>query len=369
MNVLHININYSLRPLHQELIRALNRYGVNNTVFLPMQKFGDSKVLLDDYVIQSECFEKKDRYFYKLKQRKILNACKREITDLAPKIIHAHTLFTDGNVAMHIAKEREVPYVVAVRNTDVNVFFKYRPWLIPLGIKIMRNAKSVVFLSESYKRDVIYSYIPKKFQEEIIRKASVIPNGIDKFWLDNINNSKDYQSNRQIELLSVCEVDKNKNIFETIKAVKILKDKGIECHLTVIGRAKEKRIVTAIQKESFVDYYSPKPKEELIKYYHNADIFVMPSHTESFGLVYAEALSQGLPVLYTRGQGFDGQFNEGEVGYPISDENPRELAEAIVKVCDEYKRMSDNAVRGCEKFSWSLIAKEYIQLYGGIVLE
>jgi len=43
----------------------------------------------------------------------------------------------------------------------------------------------------------------------------------------------------------------------------------------------------------------------------------MPSITETFGLVYAEALSQGLPVLYTRGQGFDRQFEEGEVGYAV----------------------------------------------------
>ena len=39
------------------------------------------------------------------------------------------------------------------------------------------------------------------------------------------------------------------------------------------------------------------------------DIFVMPSVTELL-LVYAEAMSQGLPVIYTRGQGFDGQFEE-----------------------------------------------------------
>lgn len=40
----------------------------------------------------------------------------------------------------------------------------------------------------------------------------------------------------------------------------------------------------------------------------------MPSHKETFGLVYAEAMSQGLPIIYTKNQGFDGQFPDGYVG-------------------------------------------------------
>ena len=41
----------------------------------------------------------------------------------------------------------------------------------------------------------------------------------------------------------------------------------------------------------------------------------MPSITETFGLVYGEALSQGLLIIYTKGQGFDGQIKEKLAGY------------------------------------------------------
>ena len=40
--------------------------------------------------------------------------------------------------------------------------------------------------------------------------------------------------------------------------------------------------------------------------------FCLPSHAETFGLVYVEAMSQGLPIIY-EGQGFDKQFQDGEV--------------------------------------------------------
>lgn len=61
----------------------------------------------------------------------------------------------------------------------------------------------------------------------------------------------------------------------------------------------------------------------------------MPSFTESFGLVYAEAMSQGLPVIYSKGQGFDGQFAEGVVGYHVDAHDPEELCENIIKMTAE----------------------------------
>ena len=69
--------------------------------------------------------------------------------------------------------------------------------------------------------------------------------------------------------------------------------------------------------------------ENFIKYFIESDIFVMPSRYETFGLVYVEALSQGLPVIYTRGQGFDGQIPDGEVGYSVKCNDVNEIAEKL----------------------------------------
>ena len=63
--------------------------------------------------------------------------------------------------------------------------------------------------------------------------------------------------------------------------------------------------------DKFTKYFHPMGKDKLIDLYRSADIFVMPSFTESFGLVYAEAMVRIACSLHTEGQGFDGQFNEG----------------------------------------------------------
>lgn len=369
MNVFHININYSLRPLHQELVRALGKIGVKNEVFVPISDVQSCKVEIDDNVLIKECFKKFDRLFFSRKQKKILAAAKDEFSKQNYEIIHAHTLFTDGNVAMELSDKSGIPYIVAVRNTDVNIFFKYRPWLIPLGMRIMDRASQIIFLSEAYKNTVINGYVPKHYRERIFSKSTVIPNGIDQFWLDNMRAPKAINLTSKLNLLSVCEVDKNKNIAETIKAIKLLRDKGYDCKLAVVGRIKDKKISREIVNEEFVFYYKPIPKHELINLYDKADIFVMPSHTESFGLVYAEALSQGLPVIYTRGQGFDGQFVEGKVGYAVSDKDPEEIVGAVLRIVSNYTQISANAIEGCQRFSWNLIADMYKDIYGGILNE
>ena len=89
----------------------------------------------------------------------------------------------------------------------------------------------------------------------------------------------------------------------------------------------------------------------------------MPSHTETFGLTYAEAMTQGLPVIYTRGQGFDGQFSEGTVGYSVNSCDAAELAENIVKICEHYPELSKNCVQSVQRFQWDKIVQEYLRIY------
>ncbi|MGX8699596.1 MAG: glycosyltransferase family 4 protein, partial [bacterium] len=107
----------------------------------------------------------------------------------------------------------------------------------------------------------------------------------------------------------------------------------------------------------------PVGKEELIRYYREADLFALPSHKETFGLVYAEAMSQGLPVVYTRGQGFDGQFPDGAVGYAASDRDARELAEKLLLCAENRPRLSVNALEGAKRFNWDTTCASYVKMY------
>lgn len=86
---------------------------------------------------------------------------------------------------------------MAIRDTDVNDFMKYRPYLLDLGISIMKSASCVLFLSESYRNAVLAKISNGIDKKEIMKKCKVIPNGIDHFWIDNMNYACDFNKKRK----------------------------------------------------------------------------------------------------------------------------------------------------------------------------
>lgn len=366
MKVLHINCNYLGTTLHQLMIERLNSLGIENTVFVPTFK-GTKKVIIpNENVIVSNCFNKWDRVIFQYKQKKILKAIDGATNVRSFDILHAYTLFTDGNVAYKLSKKYCIPYVVAVRNTDVFDFFAKMVHLRHRGVKIMRNAKKIFFLSKSYQDMVFEKYVPEKYREELSSKVEIIPNGIDDYWFDNMAKPRELTDAQNVELFSACIVDKNKNIAATQQAMKLLEKEGITCHLTVAGNVVDKKVYQRLLSDKNTTFLPNQLKENLLGLYRKSDIFVMPSFHETFGLVYVEAMTQGLPVIYTEGQGFYGQFDEGIVGYAVNPNDCYDIAQKIKKVIEVYQNFR-NQNEFSLRYDWGSIADKYERIYRAIL--
>ena len=371
MKILHINCNYVGTALHRVMMKHLNMGSCEVIVFTPLWSENQEKEFhANKNEILSVCFGRFDKLFYYAKQRKIIRAIKKKINDIGQfDVIHAFTLMTDGNVAYKLSKEFKIPYFVAIRDTDINYFFRYKPYLRPKGIRIMHRANAVFFLSDTYREYVLDRFVPLKYREKISEKCFVVPNGIDDFWFQNKYNDKPLDAvekrlaEKKLSVICVGKIIKRKNIPVLQKALQLLRDRGWEVEFNLIGKAEDKSEYEIIKKDQYTVCHPATNKEGLIDYYRKADIFVLVSHTETFGLVYAEAMSQGLPVIYTRGQGFDGQFQEGEVGYAVSDDDPNEIADAIMKVCADYSNKVHNALNDVDKFRWDDISNRYRDFY------
>lgn len=366
MNVLHINCNYVSTTLHQNLIRKLNPHININQVIVPICKNTPLVIVPDQNVSVIKCFNRRDRFLFYYKQAKIFKVVKGIVSQRNFNIIHAHTLFTDGNIARELKKKYGIPYLVAIRNTDVNVFFKYMIFLRKLGIEIMEDSDALIFLSESYKKLVFQQYIPDQIREKLEKKTYIIPNGIDDFWVNN-RYKKKRQLSKEIKIIYAGRIDQNKNVTTTIEALKFLKEKGYNVQFLIVGKIIKCTILDEINSTPFVKYITNQPKEVLINLYRESDIFVMPSFHETFGLVYAEALSQGLPVVYTEGEGFDRQFEEGYIGFHVNSHDPQSIALAIEKIAVDYEAISSRCVEAASKFDWNAICKDYLSLYRKII--
>lgn len=366
MKILHINSYYAAGKFYKHLYDKQIENGLDIDVFVPAPySFKETGFDFGQYTTVSRNHGKYDRYIFHLKHYKIYKDITRKYKIKNYSIIHAHSLFSNGYIAMKLKQDYGVPYIVAVRNTDVNLFFNKMLYLRKMGIEILKQAQAIVFLSKAYKDIVIENYIPQTLKKEIYNKASSIPNGIDDYWFKNSRTVKQTPDKDNLKLLYVGVINNNKNITTTIKAIEVLQKGGYKVSFTVVGGIRNNNIYNRIKDLPYANYISPKPKEELIQIYRNNDIFVMPSITETFGLVYAEAMSQGLPVIYTRGQGFDGQFKDGEVGYSVNCFDAEEIADRIISIINNYHAISERAIVKSKKFDWNILSDEYKEIYSG----
>lgn len=366
MRVLHINCNYLGTALHQLMIQHLDDLGINNQVYVPTYDVNKSVIVPNGNVCVSECFKKFDRVFFDYKQKKIIDDIQLKLDIRSFDCIHAYTLFTDGNCARILSEKYGIPYVVAIRNTDVNTFFKYMLHLRKRGVKTMLEAKQVFFLSKVYRDVVINKYVDGLYRDSIMEKTQVIPNGIDDFWFQNTSCFKKSFNNNcnKIKVIYAGRIDRNKNIRTTQKAIDILRNLGYDATLTVIGKVDDEKEYLKIKSHKFTNILHSMSKEMLIEQYRKHDVFVMPSYYESFGLVYVEAISQGLPVIYTKGQGFDGWIKDGTVGYGVKASDYNDIADKIIL---SFNIKDVNSIRKIDMFQWKNIALRYNEIYKGIV--
>lgn len=363
MHALHLCPDYPYTALYGHLIGKLSNH-VDNIVYIQQSELPLKAPC--PIVFLGKDFGVFDRLLYFRKQYCVINDIKRRKLTENIDIIHAHTLFSSGYEAYKLNKEYGVPYVVAVRNTDVNVFFRYMPHLRHLGVKVMLSASAVIFLSPAYQNQVITQYVPPQLRDKIRKKSYVIPNGIDDFYLNNTPVGFKNTDNKSIKIIYVGEISHNKNLPTTLKACYMLKNRGYQIKYLIVGKILDSDL-NALTKDPIVEYHNYCDKSEIINYYRESDVFVMPSLTETFGLVYAEALSQGLPIIYSKGQGIDGYFEEGYVGYHVVSKDAEEIANSIEQVLSDLHDMSERAILASRIFNWSEIALEYARLYKLII--
>lgn len=372
VNITHLNSYFIASPLHTELLSALDKEGLAQKVFVPVQKaalVGKNKPegLLNSEVVYEHCFSTADRYLWPLKMLKIWLAFKKFHQKHPAGLHHAHTLIVNGLIAYWAKRKWGVPYIVTIRNTDLNFFFRYLPFFRSIGLMVLQEAEHIVAVSPAYRNKQLAEHFSSEAYQAILAKSTVIPNGINDFWIQR-RQQKTTQS-KTPTIIFVGRLDKNKNLPTLIKSCKHLYGSGFQIKLIVVG---DGPLLPALKEKQHifpVKFYGQiTQREKMLELYRQADLLVVPSHAETFGLVYPEAMSQGLPVIYSRDQGFDGYFADGQVGFAVNPKSPEDIAGKIKLIFADYEQMSANALEASKEFAWNVITDKLIQLYQSIHL-
>ncbi len=357
--VLYINGNYPYHSLHGELVSKLCDLGKEITVYVPIKgKELDGKYLCQHYkskIIYEDYLSTLDRIFFVTKVKRIARRIEETVDISKVDCILAGTVYSDGAVAYLLHKKFNIPFAVAVRETDVTYQMKWRPYLNGFIKRLLNAATKVIFLSPAYIR----------FLEKFgctHEKYITIPNAVNDYWFQNQPDSRSIHD--PVSLIYVGEISKRKNVETTIRVVAELRKQGISSVLHIVGSGDEeqncKLLAGKLEVTNQVYFHGwQNGKEKIKEFYDQADIFVMPSFRETFGTVYIEALSQGLPVIYTKGQGIDGYFEDGEVGYGCDPNDIQGIAEKIILIMSKYRTESDACINKAKNFEWDVVARQY----------
>lgn len=367
MKVLHVCTDYAINPLYGNLITALDNKGISNEVVSPFCIGREwNSDLIDSRTEVLPCYTKWDRFFYKVKQKKICGAIDQKYDINKFDVIHAHFLFAGGYFAYRCKQKMGIPYIVTIQNTDLNFYFKYFYNLRKIALDIILNADRIIFLTDAYKQQLITKYIPPEYQSQVNQKVSTIPLGIDPIWFRSADPH--HLTPNTLNVVTTGVIDRNKNQLAVAQACDILERQGYSVIYSIVGPIADKSLEHKLISFPFVRLKGKMSFEELIAFYKTQDIFVMASKYESFGLVYAEAMSQGLPLVYTAGQGFDLQFPDGTVGYSTIFNDKRKIAECIIRNVEKYVEISRACIEHRMQFNWDNISAKYLQLYSDCLL-
>ena len=376
MKILHISNGFADSKVHSNLTKALDDLGIEQTVYCPVREerllgknqFEGKNI---DFVY-SFCIKSWYKYVYQFKRWMLYRDMKSKISIKDYDAIHAATLFSDGGLALKAYKKFGIPYIVAVRNTDINIYIKKLKHTHNLGREIACNASKIVFISKGERKEFEESDFVKPIWEKIKNKIVFQPNGIEDYWHNHISQ----EQRTGHDVLYVGDFTPNKNVVRLAEAVITLrKEKGFEdARLIIVGGEKNGMVWKSDDRIRQIIDQNPDSikalgkiydKDKLAEVMRSCAVFAMPSIHETFGLVYIEALSQNLPVVYTKGQGIDGLFDE-LVGIGVNALSVDDIREAIRKILSSPSSFGNKAVQ-FEDFNWNNIANKYIEIYNEII--
>ncbi|MDD5083575.1 MAG: glycosyltransferase family 4 protein [Candidatus Moranbacteria bacterium] len=304
----------------------------------------------------------KDLFVYTWKSYRFAKALlKKEKIDVA----QAFFTVPCGLVAWKLHREFRVPYVVSLRGSDVPGYsdrfdFLY-PFIRPIARAIWRGAAAVVSNSQGLK-DLAHK---TSLQQEI----GIIHNGVDTEHFFPKQKASLEDLNTLHLTLGASRLTDRKGIRYLIEAIHLLKEE-YTFMLKVIGegnaKARLEQLVSEYGLESQVTFVGRIPREETLRYYQEADMFVLPSLNEGMSNAMLEALSCGLPIITTRTGGAEELVQEGENGLLIRKRDAKDVARALRMLAQDValrERMGEKSRALAESMSWKNIAQQYAEVY------
>ncbi|TAH33397.1 glycosyltransferase [Candidatus Saccharibacteria bacterium] len=230
--------------------------------------------------------------------------------------------------------------------------------------QVLRGANRVIVPTDDYKELMIQKY------HLAPERIAVIPNGTDHA----IVKSAKKAPQGRLKLLFVGRLSPQKNLPLLLQALAhYASTYDKDFHLTIAGNGELREALESQVKEyglgkqvTFVGSLSGKELEDT---YESADIFLLSSFVESFGIVLIEAMTKGLPIVSTDIPAVRNVVQDGTNGI-LAAQEPQAFAEGVHRIASDkklYEKMSSNNLKRASAYEWGKITGEFIRTYREMV--
>ena len=287
------------------------------------------------------------------------------INTFKPDIIHSHLY-----IAEIVSRERNynnITYVTHLHgyeeqfeNFSINTILSKRKFINWYEkqrlIKKYKNCNNYFIAISSYVENCFYKSMPSAFSDKIV----LLHNAIDFKRFHN-DNKKSLNNNDCTNLINTGSFSEKKNQQFLLSVFKVIKEKGIDLQLTLLGNGDEFEKIQKLAGKIDFDKQIIMPGNviNVEDYLFLNHIYVHSAIYEPFGLVLLEAMAAGLPVVSLDGKGNRDIIKNGYNGFMIEKPDANLFAEKIIELISNtelYSTMSENAV----KFAADYDIKKYV---------
>ena len=263
-------------------------------------------------------------------------------------------VFKEGLTSIKVLNKRKSSIIKYIKETDSDVIISTRAlfdkWLsdnkkdniLTIGWEHNHNhgdmkiANTLINSCKKLDYLVMVSNNLKEYYEDKFDKTKVIyiPNVVDNIpdKLSKLNEKR---------LVCVGRLAPGKGQMELLEIMNKIKDKYPDWILDVIGDGDEKEKLENYIKENNLNnvvMHGFQNKEYIDKILNKSSIYLMASHTESFGIVLIEAMSHGVPcIAYTSAEGANEIIENGKNGYLIENRNEEEFINKLEELINDEK--------------------------------
>lgn len=287
-------------------------------------------------------------------------------TPWRPEVVHAHDWLV-AHPAIALAEFFDVPLVSTIHATEAG---RHSGWVSgrlsrqvhAIESWLVHDSDSLITCSTSMSDEITELFGPGLAEIRVIR------NGIDvSAWPFAERRPRTGPPH----LVYIGRLEYEKGIHDLIAALPRIRRSHPGARLTIAGtgtqfdflveQTRKHRVVRAVTFAGHLDH------EQLVHLLHDADVAVLPSHYEPFGIVALEAAATGVPVVATRVGGLGEAVIDGETGVACAPRDIAGLTAAVRKVLDDPAAAQRMAVAARERltadFDWHTVAEETAQVY------